>query len=146
MKGVMIGGFALVAAPAEYGVTGVKTFIVSHDGVIYEKGFRSQDSRGVQEMERFNPDKSWTPVRTKTNEEPSPAESSPKRHFKAIPPPPPPFPQTVKNPPTPSSPTPLPPETTANSVSCHLSGHGLLVSAEIDFHKCIYSGGQHEPI
>jgi hypothetical protein len=37
IKGVMIGGFALVAAPAEYGVTGVKTFIVSQDGVVYEK-------------------------------------------------------------------------------------------------------------
>src|SRR5262245_125584 len=37
VKEVMIGGFALVAAPAEYAVTGVKTFIVSHDGVVYEK-------------------------------------------------------------------------------------------------------------
>ena len=37
VKGVMIGGFALVAAPAEYLVTGVKTFMVSHDGVVYEK-------------------------------------------------------------------------------------------------------------
>jgi len=37
VKGVMIGGFALVAAPAEYSVTGVKTFIVSHDGVVYER-------------------------------------------------------------------------------------------------------------
>ena len=35
----MIGGFALVAAPAEYDVTGVRTFIVSHDGVVYEKDF-----------------------------------------------------------------------------------------------------------
>src|ERR1700746_3472420 len=39
VKGVMIGGFALVAAPAEYGVTGVKTFMVSHDGVVFEKDF-----------------------------------------------------------------------------------------------------------
>src|SRR5262245_4625898 len=37
--GAMIGGFALVAAPAEYAVTGVKTFIVSDDGVVYEKDF-----------------------------------------------------------------------------------------------------------
>src|SRR6516162_4623474 len=37
VKGVMIGGFALVAAPAEYGQTGVMTFMVSHTGVIYEK-------------------------------------------------------------------------------------------------------------
>ena len=38
VKGAMIGGFALVAAPAEYLVTGVKTFIVSHDGVVYREG------------------------------------------------------------------------------------------------------------
>lgn len=37
VKGVMIGGFALVAAPSEYGTTGVRSFIVSHDGVVYEK-------------------------------------------------------------------------------------------------------------
>ena len=37
VKGIMIGGFALVAAPAEYEVTGVRTFIVSQDGVVYEK-------------------------------------------------------------------------------------------------------------
>ena len=49
MKGVMIGGFALVAAPAEYGVTGVKTFIVSHDGVVYEKDLRAENPRRIQE-------------------------------------------------------------------------------------------------
>src|SRR4029077_21120407 len=37
VKGIMIGGFALVAAPSEYAVTGVRTSIVSHDGVVYEK-------------------------------------------------------------------------------------------------------------
>jgi hypothetical protein len=62
VKGVMIGGFALVAAPAVYNVTGVRTFIVSHDGVVYEKdlGVRTLDEFG--KMERFNPDNSWTPV------------------------------------------------------------------------------------
>jgi hypothetical protein len=62
VKGVMIGGFALVAAPAEYGVTGVRTFIVSHDGVVYEKDFGPQALDEFEKMERFNPDKSWTPV------------------------------------------------------------------------------------
>jgi hypothetical protein len=62
MKGVMIGGFALVAAPAEYGVTGVKTFIVSHDGVVYEKDFGPNTLDEFTKMELFNPDKSWTPV------------------------------------------------------------------------------------
>ena len=58
----MIGGFALVAAPAEYGVTGVKTFIVSHDGVVYEKDFGAKTLDEFSKMERFNPDKSWAPV------------------------------------------------------------------------------------
>jgi hypothetical protein len=62
VEGVMIGGFALVAAPAEYGVTGVKTFIVSHDGVVYEKDFGPKTLEEFKKMERFNPDKSWTPV------------------------------------------------------------------------------------
>jgi hypothetical protein len=62
VKGVMIGGFALVAAPAEYGVTGVRTFIVSHDGVVYDKDFGPNTLDEFKKMERFNPDKSWTPV------------------------------------------------------------------------------------
>lgn len=63
VKGVMIGGFALVAAPAEYGVTGVKTFIVSHDGVVYEKDLGPQTLDAFKSMERYNPDKTWNPVR-----------------------------------------------------------------------------------
>ena len=39
VEGAMIGGFALVAAPAEYGVTGLKTFMVSDDGIVYQKDF-----------------------------------------------------------------------------------------------------------
>ena len=62
VKDVMIGGFALVAAPAEYGVTGVKSFIVSQDGVVYEKDFGLETLSEFIKMERFNPDKSWTPV------------------------------------------------------------------------------------
>jgi Protein of unknown function (DUF2950) len=62
VKGVMIGGFALVAAPAEYGETGVKTFVVSQDGVVYEKDFGPATLGEFIKMERFNPDKSWNPV------------------------------------------------------------------------------------
>jgi len=62
VKGVMIGGFALVAAPAEYGVTGLKSFIVSHDGVVYEKDFGPATLDAFVKMERFNPDRSWKPV------------------------------------------------------------------------------------
>lgn len=62
VKGVMIGGFALVAAPAEYRETGVKTFIVSQDGVVYQKDFGPETLAEFQKMERFNPDQSWNPV------------------------------------------------------------------------------------
>jgi len=62
VKSVMIGGFALVAAPAEYGVTGLKSFIVSHDGVVYEKDFGPATLNEFTKMERFNPDRSWKPV------------------------------------------------------------------------------------
>jgi len=62
INGVMIGGFALVAAPAEYRVTGVKTFVVSNDGVVYQKDFGTGTLDEFQKMELFNPDKSWTPV------------------------------------------------------------------------------------
>jgi hypothetical protein len=62
VEGVMIGGFALVAAPAEYARTGVKTFIVSHDGVVYQKDFGPATLESFVKMERFNPDRSWKPV------------------------------------------------------------------------------------
>lgn len=62
VKGIMIGGFALVAAPAEYDITGVRTFIVSQDGVVYEKDLGRNTLDEFQKLELFNPDKSWTPV------------------------------------------------------------------------------------
>jgi len=62
INGAMIGGFALAAAPAEYGVTGVKTFTISQDGVVYEKDFGTATLDEFAKLERFNPDRSWTPV------------------------------------------------------------------------------------
>jgi Protein of unknown function (DUF2950) len=62
-KGMMIGGFALVAAPAEYLVTGVKTFIVSHDGIVYEQDLGPKTLEVFRVMERYNPDSTWTPVK-----------------------------------------------------------------------------------
>jgi len=62
VEGVMIGGFALVAAPAEYLVTGVKTFIVSHDGVVHEQDLGPGTLERFRAMERYNPDSTWTPV------------------------------------------------------------------------------------
>jgi Protein of unknown function (DUF2950) len=62
VENVMIGGFALVASPAEYGITGVQTFIVSHDGVVYQKDLGPNTLAEFSKMELFNPDDSWTPV------------------------------------------------------------------------------------
>ena len=62
IEGAMIGGFALVAAPAEYLVTGVKTFIVSHDGIVYEKDLGAKTQELFKAMERYNPDSTWRPV------------------------------------------------------------------------------------
>jgi hypothetical protein len=62
VEGAMIGGFALVAAPADYRVTGVKTFLVSHDGVVYEQDLGPKTLERFQAMERFDPDKGWTPT------------------------------------------------------------------------------------
>lgn len=59
IEGVMIGGFALVAVPTEYRVTGVKTFIVSHDGIVYEKDLGPKSLEIVKDMDRYNPDKAW---------------------------------------------------------------------------------------
>jgi len=59
INGAMIGGFALVAAPAEYRVTGVKTFIVSHQGVVYQKDLGTDSLKIFQKMDRFDPDKTW---------------------------------------------------------------------------------------
>src|SRR5262249_33709098 len=63
VKGVMIGGFALVASPAQYGNTGIKSFLVSHDGVVYEKDLGPNTLTAFQQMELFNPDKTWSPVK-----------------------------------------------------------------------------------
>ncbi|HKE29357.1 MAG TPA: DUF2950 domain-containing protein [Bryobacteraceae bacterium] len=62
VKGQMIGGFALVAFPAEYGVSGVKTFLVNHEGVVYEKDLGSQTDALARAMTRFNPGKGWKAV------------------------------------------------------------------------------------
>ncbi len=59
IKGLMIGGFALVAVPIEYQVTGVKTFMVSYDGIVYEKDLGPDSLEIVKAMERYNPDKTW---------------------------------------------------------------------------------------
>ena len=62
VKGEMIGGFAMLAYPADYGVSGIKTFIVNHNGIVYEKDLGAGTGSVAPQMARFNPDKSWKAV------------------------------------------------------------------------------------
>jgi len=62
VKGNMIGGFALMAWPAEYGVSGVQTFIINHEGVLYGKDLGMNTPMLARQMTRFNPDPSWRRV------------------------------------------------------------------------------------
>lgn len=55
----MTGGFALVAWPAKYGDTGIMTFIVNHDGVVYQKDLGPNTDAIARSMRRFNPDATW---------------------------------------------------------------------------------------
>src|SRR6059058_2940561 len=59
VKGAMIGGFALAAAPAQYRVTGVQTFIVGPSGVVYQKDLGPDTLKAFESLDRFNPDKTW---------------------------------------------------------------------------------------
>jgi len=58
-QGRMIGGFALIAWPASYGNSGVMTFMVSHEGVVYEKDLGPDTAAAAGKITRFDPDKSW---------------------------------------------------------------------------------------
>jgi hypothetical protein len=55
----LLGGFAVVAWPARYRVSGVTTFIVNHDGVVYEKDLGANGAAVAAAMSRYNPDRSW---------------------------------------------------------------------------------------
>ena len=68
-KGKLMGGFAMVAYPAKYGASGIMTFLVNHDGVVFEKDLGPRTAELARKMKRFDPDPSWTRV--------SAAESTP---------------------------------------------------------------------
>ena len=62
VRGKMIGGFGLVAYPAEYGNSGIMTFIVNHKGTVFQKDLGPNTAKRAERMTEFNPDKSWTQV------------------------------------------------------------------------------------
>ncbi|KRR15869.1 hypothetical protein CQ12_32535 [Bradyrhizobium jicamae] len=67
VKGKMIGGFALLAWPAEYGNSGVMTFLVNHNGVVYQKDLGARTTPLALRITRFNPDQTWKKVDTSSN-------------------------------------------------------------------------------
>lgn len=64
-NGDLARGFALVAWPAEYGTTGIMTFIVNQDGVVSEKDLGDQTAAAAQQITAYNPDDSWAPAEEK---------------------------------------------------------------------------------
>ncbi len=63
VKGKMIGGFAVVAYPAEYGNSGVMTFIVNHDGKVFQKNLGPNTAATAKSMKEYDPDKTWSEVK-----------------------------------------------------------------------------------
>jgi DUF2950 family protein len=63
VNGKMIGGFALIAYPAEYGNSGVMTFIISHADTVYQKDLGKDTEVRAKSMTSFDPDKTWTKVK-----------------------------------------------------------------------------------
>jgi len=61
-KGELMGGFAMVAYPAKYGASGVMTFLVNHNGVVFEKDLGPNTGQLARKMKRFDPDESWKRV------------------------------------------------------------------------------------
>ena len=64
VRGKMIGGFALVAYPADYGNSGVMTFVVNYAGTVFQKDLGERTARTAERMTSFNPDQTWKNVDT----------------------------------------------------------------------------------
>lgn len=64
VKGKMMGGFALIAYPAEYGNSGITTFMVNHDGTVFEKDLGPETAMRARKIESFAPDQGWSKTDT----------------------------------------------------------------------------------
>jgi hypothetical protein len=62
VRGKMIGGFALIAYPAQWAVSGVMTFIVNHEGVVYQKNLGRDTAAIAATIKTYNPDSTWQKV------------------------------------------------------------------------------------
>jgi hypothetical protein len=63
VNGKMFGGFALVACPAEYGNSGIMTFVVNQDGIVYQKDLGKGTEKIVGAMTKYDPDQTWQKVK-----------------------------------------------------------------------------------
>ena len=63
MNGKMTAGFGLLAYPAEYGVSGIMSFIVNHQGIVYEKDLGPKTEEIAKAMTKYDPDETWTKVK-----------------------------------------------------------------------------------
>jgi hypothetical protein len=62
INGKIVGGFAVVAYPADYEASGVMTFIVNHDGVVYQRDLGEETEKAAKSMRAFNPGEGWKKV------------------------------------------------------------------------------------
>jgi hypothetical protein len=60
--GNMISGVGLIAYPLQYGVSGIMSFVVNHDGIVYQKDLGPETAMAASAMTAFNPDSTWQPV------------------------------------------------------------------------------------
>ena len=76
VDGKMTGGFAFLAYPVEYAASGVMSFIVGQDGIVYQKDLGPETLKAFEKMDRYNPDKTWKPTDDQwpEEEEEAPAE------------------------------------------------------------------------
>jgi hypothetical protein len=58
----LVGGFALVAWPANYGVSGVTTFLVNQDGVVWQRDLEDGTEQAASSITQFDPDSTWAPI------------------------------------------------------------------------------------
>jgi len=62
VDGKLTGGFALLAYPVEYGETGVMTFMVNQDGLVWQRDLGAKTGDVAKAITQFNPDSAWTPI------------------------------------------------------------------------------------
>jgi hypothetical protein len=68
VKGRLFGGFAVIAWPVKYGDTGIKTFMVSHSGQVYERDLGPQSAEKAEATKRFDPGPGWNKVPDRDSE------------------------------------------------------------------------------